>query len=933
MRALTYIGLGFGGLLLAAGAAAWGILHYIQTNDMRAWAEWGAAKAGVPVQFAGPVEIKLWPQVVVKTQGVKVLSLQGEGTLATVDALALQAAWGAGWQPWEGLQLRAIEAKNPTVNLTRSEAGVANWEAPQTPTAAAPAAEPTESPLKTLTAQGGMLASVRLAIANLNLTYADAQSGQRIEVKAMNIGARTQGTQATTTLNGTINGQPLQGELVADAADLANIPLKARLEGAGAALALEGRVTRQANQAGFAGMVNARSGNLQGTLKTLLGKAPAQAPASPAAITGDMVLKPEQITLRNFSARVGELLQARGDVDLTLGTTPSGKGTIAIQGDNLRALAELGSGTKQPNLPARPFNFQARLAGEETIEIRDLTFNLEPVLQLRGSMQITPRPSGQPNVATNLTLNAPSLQALLQAFGQTQTAPAQAVQATLNVKGAAGVYALEQVRAQLADLATLNLTGTADTRNPQPKVDLEAKLEGTNMAAAAAGFGVEGNLPSSGFSARAKVRGSGPYELEGLTINLPGLLQLLANLTYTAGSPANLVGDVNVSQLNATKLGYCGSAGGGSTNAGAGNATASASGAPWSDTPLDFSTLRTLALNLKVQLAGVSCASFPLQNASFKLQNTPSQLDVNDLQLALENNQGTMAGNISLVHAGTPKLNTQLKITNLQTHQLAPTLAEKGVRLPLSGALQLASQGATTRTLAQNLGGRVELTATEGQLPYTNMLGNVVALERLLQGQASLPSNGSGSVDNLGLVLALRQGLGTLETLQVATGNGAMVLNGTGQIDLPNWTIDLTLTPKLATSSGLEIPVLVRGPLTAPAIGADPAFRERLTKRLATEGVKALFGVDKEGAKGLGGVVTDVLGGKGLTNEGVGNLLNQFVKPKATPAAAPSPTPAEPPASVITTPEAVPPTAVPAEPTAKKPEDLLLDALPGLLGQ
>ena len=120
---------------------------------------------------------------------------------------------------------------------------------------------------------------------------------------------------------------------------------------------------------------------------------------------------------------------------------------------------------------------------------------------------------------------------------------------------------------------------------------------------------------------------------------------------------------------------------------------------------------------------------------------------------------------------------------------------------------------------------------------------------------------------------------------------------------------------------------MVRGPLTAPAIGADPAFTDRLTKRLATEGVKSLLGLDKESAKGLGGVVGDVLGGKGVTQEGVGNLLNQFVKPKAQPqpvATSPTAAPTVPaaPAAEETAPAAEPTPA--AQPT-------LEEALPGLL--
>lgn len=929
---LKHIGFVLLGLAGFAGATGAGVVAYVQNNDMASWAVWGAKKAGYDVAFEGPVEIKLWPQLVVKARGIDVKALNGEGSIAKIDALALQAAWGGGLTPWDGIQLRAIEAKNPTITLTRNAQGVANWASttPTQPVAPVAAHEEESSALQTLTEQGGVLASVRLAIANLNLDYADAQSGQKVAVKAMNIGARTSGTVATTTIKGTINAQPLEGELVADVADFADIPLKARLEGAGAALAMEGRVTTARNgDAGFAGLINARSGDVKGTLKTLMGTAPAQAPNSPASITGDVVLSPENVVLRNFSARLGELLQARGDIDVALGDTPKGKGELTVQGANLRALAELLGGTAQPMLPAKPFNLQGKLAGEQSIQIKDLAFNIEPVLRITGAIDVTPREAAQPDMNAQLNLSSANFAELLAALGQKMQAPRSGLQATFNVQGKGGVYTLNKADAELSDVATLKATGSINASGAAPSVDVETTIQGTDMAKAAAGFGVTG-VPSSGFSLRAKVRGAGPYEVEGLTINLPGLVQALANLNIQTGSPMNVGGDINITQLDATKLGYCGSSGSGGS-AGTESGSASISGAPWSDEPLDLSALRSYGLNLKLNVSGIRCSDVPLESVAMQLRNTPSQLDIENLKLAMAKDAGEVQGKLTLMHAGKPQLNTTLALKNVRPEAFAPSLAERGVRLPLNGGLELATQGTTTRAFAQNLGGRIALQAENGKLPYTDMLGNVVAIERLLQGSVALPQNGDGTIDNLGMVLVFVQGVGTFQELKVATGNGSMNLNGVGQIDLPNWAIDLTLTPQLATSSGLAIPILVRGPLTSPAIGADPAYTQRLKQRLATEGLKAALGLDKADAKGLGGVVGDVLGGRGITSESVGNLLNAF-----GPKAKPSPTTAAPTAPAAAAPEA--PASAPAqealaeEPKAEAPtENPLEQALPGLL--
>ena len=83
-------------------------------------------------------------------------------------------------------------------------------------------------------------------------------------------------------------------------------------------------------------------------------------------------------------------------------------------------------------------------------------------------------------------------------------------------------------------------------------------------------------------------------------------------------------------------------------------------------------------------------------------------------------------------------------------------------------------------------------------------------------------------------------------------------------------------------------------------------------------------------AQGLGGALTDVLGGKGLSNESVGNLLNAF-----GPKAKPSPTTPAPAAPAAAAPEA-PATAPAEEPKAPaQPEapttNPLEQALPGLI--
>lgn len=264
--------------------------------------------------------------------------------------------------------------------------------------------------------------------------------------------------------------------------------------------------------------------------------------------------------------------------------------------------------------------------------------------------------------------------------------------------------------------------------------------------------------------------------------------------------------------------------------------------------------------------------------ASAHLVNTPSQLDVKDVRVELPQN-GSIGLNATLRHAGTPALTLNLNADSVPVEELVPTLKAKGIQLPLTAKADLSSSGVSTRALAGNLAGTLNLSADKGRAPYGNLLGNVSNIQNLLKGQASVSSNGEGLIDGFKADYVIKDGVATAQDFNLSTDNGAMILTSAGTIDIGNWLINTTLTPKMtASDNSIEVPVLVKGPLTAPSIGADPSFVSKMTGKLAAEGLKSALGLDKTSAKGVGGVVGDVLSGKGVTSEGVGNLINSFGK-------------------------------------------------------
>lgn len=894
--------LGVAGLVLLVAAVATAAVIYVQSTDLRGWVSWAAGKGGMKVEADGPVRVKLFPELTVSVQKLSVGALQGSGTLASVDEAGARIAWGGGLTPWKGFVVKEVSAKNPTVNLTRNKDGVANWELPA-------AAEEKETSTKPAAPSSGglnlpMLAATKLSVTNLNMTYNDQTAGQKVEVKDFDVQASTEGSVATTRLQGTVNNQAVSGNLRVDVGNFENIPVNAKLEGAGLALAVQGRVAEQKE---FAGQVNAQTGNLRATLAALMGKAPAQAPADAFQLTGDVTAGAERVVLRNFNTSLGSLLKATGDVDVALGSKPSAKGQIKVQGGNLRQLAELGTGAPQPNLPASPFSLSTELAGQDEIVLKKLTFNLGTLATLSGEVKLVPQPL---KLDATLSLNASSLRALAQAFGQAGNYPALPLNARVVVNGRGNTYTVQSFDAALDDLAKAG--GTAKiTLDKQPEVEGKFTLEGANVQAAAKAFGVAaGAIPASPFKAGASISGKGTLKVDDLSINLPQLLEASGKLAFTPGNPANLTGQVDVSKLDATALGFCAQPAPVNTAAPTAAAPATAAGAsPWTTSPINLDALRSIAADVKLSVKGLSCASFPATAASVQVVNTPSQLDVKDAKIELTQN-GTINLDATLKHAGTPALTLNLNAANVAAEELVPTLKAKGIQLPLGVKAELSSSGASTRVLAGNLAGNLQLTADKGRAPYNSLLGNISNLQSLLKGQAAVPGNGTGLIDGFKAVYALNDGVATTQSFNLSTDNGSLTLGSEGTIDVGNWLINLTLTPNLkAGDDAIAVPVLVKGPLSAPSIGADPAFVSKLTGRLATQGLKGALG--KAGAEGVGGVVGDVLSGKGLTSEGVGNLLNSFGKKNT----ATSPT------------QAASPTTAPAAPTQQQQLQNLLNGV------
>ncbi|RYG61576.1 MAG: AsmA family protein, partial [Alphaproteobacteria bacterium] len=854
-----------------------GLIAWIQNGDMSGLAGWAVKKQGYDVAFDGPVSVQLWPKGTVTVGKVVVMGGNQKPMFETDDAQVMWT-WGSGLTPWNGLQVTRVMANNPSLTLVRGKDGVANWDV------YASKDEKAEAQADAATTDGGlplgMLAATQVDILNLNAVYEDATAGQKVVAKGVNLNASTNGPEATTTLNGTVNDQKVDGTLTVDVSNLQDVPLKAKLEAAGLTVGMDGRVREQKS---FAGLVNAQTDNLKSTLDALLGKAPEQAPAASFRLGGDVDVGGEKLVFRNFSTRLGELLQASGDAVVNMGDKPSASGNVKMNGNNLRQLAELVLRAPQPNIPASSFDVSTQLAGEDAIELKDLQASLGQLATATGTVKIVPQSGQNPDIDAVLNVSAVNLRALGKAVGQGDSLPAKALNAQANVKGRGDAYDITGLNATLDGVANVKGSGRV-VMAAQPEVTGKIAVEGSSVREAAAAFGVTADaLPQSAFNIAATVEGKGTIKADDLVINLPQLLEATGKVAVTPGKPLNLVASLNVTRMNLTALGYC--AVDVPTETGAPTETAPASNAndaPWTDEKINTEMLRDVAFDVTLNAKGIDCKRVPMETLTARLTNTPSQLDIRQMDVVFKDG-GNAKLTGKLEHAGEPVLVLNATTSKLRVENLVPVLATKGVQLPIDTNAGFTSRGDTTRKLVRSLDGTLSVVANEGKLPYTNLLGSASNIASLIQRtSATTASNGNGDVDSLKARYTLRQGVATTDELTVATGNGAMTLKGEGTIDLPNWVLDYKLTPTLnAGSNALAIPVVAKGPLTAPKIGADPAFVSKISGRLAGEALEGVLG--KDAGKAVGGVLGGVISGQGISQEGVGSLINAFGGKKTSP--------------------------------------------------
>ena len=277
--------------------------------------------------------------------------------------------------------------------------------------------------------------------------------------------------------------------------------------------------------------------------------------------------------------------------------------------------------------------------------------------------------------------------------------------------------------------------------------------------------------------------------------------------------------------------------------------TAKRTGAPWTNTVLDFSFMQHITGQLKFDFKNVTCGKHVYSDVSLNARLDKGSVDVE--QLRLLSGQGGALVNGRTQFAPRIAGNMNVRLENLPLISIASEKAGRYARLPLFADANFIFQGRTDLELMRSLQGRVNFNVQKGEFfgvsPESLMVG-IQSFTKVFTGQqaSSLP------VRKLQGTMQIEEGVINMDDHQLQAGD--LEVDAAGKIDLPNWKLNYRINPK--QKGKLGIPLLVSGDLDRPGI------RPALTPQAVGAGVGAVIGGPAGAA--IGAAIGNVLDGQDL---------------------------------------------------------------------
>ena len=292
--------------------------------------------------------------------------------------------------------------------------------------------------------------------------------------------------------------------------------------------------------------------------------------------------------------------------------------------------------------------------------------------------------------------------------------------------------------------------------------------------------------------------------------------------TLNALSPLDLLADLQLGKLDLDAYLLPPSADASASSAGV-------EGKAAVDTPVDLGPLAGKKLRVRIESAGLKARGVVIDKALVEARLANGRLELAPLQLAFYG--GTLDG-VAGAMAADNSVNARVKLAGVNLNPLLRDLASTDL---LAGradiAADLSARGATVGAMKRALAGDLRFVVRDGALKGVDLGRSFRDLRaKFSQGAASeVAAKSDAQTDFSELTASFKVRDGVLRGDDLAAKSPFLRLGGSGEIDLPQETLDYLLKASVVNTSagqggddldhlkGLTVPVRLRGPLASPS--------------------------------------------------------------------------------------------------------------------
>ena len=279
----------------------------------------------------------------------------------------------------------------------------------------------------------------------------------------------------------------------------------------------------------------------------------------------------------------------------------------------------------------------------------------------------------------------------------------------------------------------------------------------------------------------------------------------------------------------------------------------------WSDEPIALPPIGGAEVDFELAVDSLRLRDLQLDRSVLAVRLDGAALNADLREIALYGGRGSGQLDLKVADA-TPAINAQFQLDGLNARPFLSDAADfERLEGTASAQVSVTTQGRSQRELVQNLNG-------EGQATFANGAIVGINLAEMVRNVASAFQGGGGGerktdFAELSGTFRIRNGILTNDDLWLQAP--VLRVAGSGQLNLPQRTVDYRVEPKAATTlegqggerdvAGLLVPVIVRGPWDdlsfTPDVG-DLARRALQDPEAVREQIEQLGDVGKAIKKG-----------------------------------------------------------------------------------